>query len=416
MKKFPLASCISIFLICGSGLKSDTTFEDDFLQYWNDVRENYAYFQKKHTDWEKVKKYYSGLAFNASSREDLIRILEKANEELYDNHFNLNTNLNTSTRMVPSGLDLWAEFIKDKAVVTEVRYGFSAWRAGIRPGMIITKINGIEVEQAVKTNLGHCITTVDNEVMDFVLRQLLAGNYITERVITLRDEQRTLNIQPDKSDGNLTDGFKYDSLLQVRILSGNTGYVRINNSLGDNELIKAFDSALLILKDTRALVLDLRETPGGGNSTVARAIMSRFIDTEMPYQKHVVPQEEMSFGVKRSWLELVTPRGPFTYNRKMVVLCSHWTGSMGEGIVIGFDAMKRATIIGSKMAGLNGSVDDFITTNYKVPFSFPTEQLFHVNGSPREDFIPEIQVDLTDKKSLTDPDPVLNEGLKFLSQ
>jgi C-terminal processing protease CtpA/Prc len=52
-------------------------------------------------------------------------------------------------------------------------------------------------------------------------------------------------------------------------LAGNIGYIRIHNVLWDNNLIPAFDSVLNRLMDTKGIVLDLRETPGGGNTTVA---------------------------------------------------------------------------------------------------------------------------------------------------
>jgi carboxyl-terminal processing protease len=44
-----------------------------------------------------------------------------------------------------------------------------------------------------------------------------------------------------------------------------------------------------------------------------------------------------------------------------VVLVGRWTASMGEGMAIGLDAMKRATIVGTRMAGLNGAVFDLQT-------------------------------------------------------
>jgi C-terminal processing protease CtpA/Prc len=139
------------------------------------------------------------------------------------------------------------------------------------------------------------------------------------------------------------------------------------------------------------LVIDLRETPSGGNTTVARAIMSRFIDKEMPYQKHSSPSEEKQYGVKRSWIELVSPRGKI-YKKPLVILVNRWTGSMGEGIAIGFDGMKRAMIVGEEMAGLLGAIYSFTLPETNIGFSIPVEKLFHVNGSPREDFVPEFRV------------------------
>ena len=60
--------------------------------------------------------------------------------------------------------------------------------------------------------------------------------------------------------------------------------------------------------------------------------------------------------VERVWLEEVTPRRPFQYTRPVVVLADHWTGSMGEGVAVGFDALHRAVVVGTSLGQLNGSV------------------------------------------------------------
>ena len=123
------------------------------------------------------------------------------------------------------------------------------------------------------------------------------------------------------------------SLLESRVLSQKPqiGYIRLHNSLGDTNLIAAFDSALDSLKSTKGLILDMRDTPSGGNTTVARAIMGRFIDQTMSYQRHSVPAEERAYGVKRSWIEEASPRGSFCYSAPVVVLVDHWTGGQGGG-------------------------------------------------------------------------------------
>ena len=95
----------------------------------------------------------------------------------------------------------------------------------------------------------------------------------------------------------------------------------------------------------------------------------------------------------------------------MVILVNHWTGSVGEGIAIGFDALKRATVIGTKMAGLNGANYSFTMPNSKIGFSFPAEKLFHVNGTARECFIPQIHVDMNTDN---DEDLILEQALKYL--
>jgi len=400
-------------VICLTFCRSDI-YDDDFLEFWENARTNYAYFDKKHTDWNRVKTIYLKQAEDARDENEIIRIFENAIEELYDNHFSLNKNLNSSTRMVPSGLDVWAEFINDKPIITEVRKGFSAYKAGMKSGMEIISINDVQIMDAVNNRIGKCITNIDDEVKNYTLRQLMAGTHSTPRRIVTRQLGTRATFNPDESFGNLTDNYRPDSLLEFRIIENNIGYIRFNNSLGQTEVISHFDNALNELKNTNALLIDLRETPGGGNSLVARGIMSRFITSELPYQKHVLPDEEKEFNIKRSWLEIVSPRGPFTYHKQVVILVNHWTGSMGEGLAIGFDALGIATIVGTRMAGLNGAIESYKTTRLKIPYSFPAEQLYHINGTPREAFIPKHLIDLTDPKYYEAEDPVLQEGINLL--
>lgn len=416
MKKITLVLIALLLFTTATPSQKDTKFADDFLQFWTNIKVDYAYFDKKNTDWEKVRTVYLPKAQDAKNKEELITVFENALEELYDNHFSLNTNLRSSTRLVPTGLDIWAEWNNGKPIITEVRKGFSADKAGIKNGMEIVSLNGIPIEQAVNDRIGKCIAKVDAEAENYALRQLLAGTYLTQRTIVIRQDGRTATIKPDETNGNLTDNHKYDSLLEFSVIDKDIGYIKFNNSLGQTDVIRSFDAALDGLQGTKGLIIDLRETPSGGNSIVARAILSRFITAEMPFQKHFLPNEEKEFKVKRSWLEIVSPRGAFTYGKQVVVLVNHWTGSMGEGIAIGFDALGKAKIVGTKMAGLNGAINGFQTVNTKIPYSFPTEQLYHVNGTPRENFTPSYLIDLTNLKYKKTEDPVLAKGISLINK
>ena len=89
---------------------------------------------------------------------------------------------------------------------------------------------------------------------------------------------------------------------------------------------------------------------------------------------------------------------------------------MGEGIAIGFDALGRAKIVGTKMAGLNGAINRFETSEAKIPYSFPTEQLYHINGTPREIYTPAKLIDLTNLKYKDIDDPILTEGINIVNE
>ena len=218
---------------------------------------------------------------------------------------------------------------------------------------------------------------------------LLAGTHNTKRQITTQLNGHQKDYFPDKIP-NKTES-NDTTVCEWKKLENNIGYIRINNSLGNDQLIKSFDRDLDSLMNTEGLILDLKETPSGGTSIIARAIMGRFINKEMPYQKHLYIAEERETGIKRTTLELVSPRQKI-YTKPLIVLVGNWTGSMSEGIAIGFDAMQRATIMGTRMAGLLGKIFTFETPEMKIPFSFPCVQLQTVKGLPRENYLPAIQV------------------------
>jgi carboxyl-terminal processing protease len=65
---------------------------------------------------------------------------------------------------------------------------------------------------------------------------------------------------------------------------------------------------------------------------------------------------------------------------------------MGEGIAIGMDALQRASVVGTPMAQLAGAVTDFHLARTGIDVAFATEQLYHVNGTLRQDWVPPILV------------------------
>jgi hypothetical protein len=386
-------------------------FREDYTYFWQTIKHNYSYWDKKATDWNRVQELYKAGLDTITTRRSFVSLLEQTFYELYDHHASLNTNTPESQRLVPSGADMWAEYVNGKAMITEVRRNYGAWKVGIQSGMQVIAFNDVPIEKAIEPFLPKSLHSNDVEAKNYALRTLLAGQHSKERKITVLFGTlytgKPMDFYPD-SFGPIND-YHFNDYIKTNKLEGGIGYLRINNSLGNNDLIPLFDSVLNTLMNTSALILDLRETPGGGNTTVARAILGRFITKEGFYQAHELTAEEQAYGIKRSWNEIVSPRkNPYT--KPLVVLVNHWTGSVGEGIAIGFDALKRATIIGTRMAGLNGANYSYQMPNTKIGFSFPAEKLFHVGGTPRESFVPPELV----KPTASNRDEILDRALQHL--
>jgi len=385
----------------------DAGYAADFDQFWSEIAENYCYFDEKQTDWEAVRQKARQRSSAIAGRDAFIGLLEESMDALHDAHASLRTNTAHSFRLVPSGTDLWAELIDGKATVTEVRPKSAAARAGLRAGQEIIAVGGVPVAQAIDARLGGYLRGKDTAARDFALRSLLAGRH---------DEPRRLSLGAPGGAREVTldgvEGTPEKEPLEARRIEGSIGYVRVHNNLGDDDLVPAFDAALAELAGCPALILDLRDTPSGGNTGVAEALMGRFVESARPYQQYALPKAGWN-GRDRVWLQLVTPRGPFTYAGTLVVLVDHWTGSMAEGMAIGFDGMARGTVIGTSMAGLRGAVHTGTLAKTGIGFAYPAERLSHVNGTPRERWQPPVRVDLAGQDE-PGRDPILERALALI--
>lgn len=370
------------------------------------LKAKYAYQDKKKIDLDQIKTIYREAAEKATTPAAWLGVVERVMAELYDHHATVGQNTATSPQLVPSGADIWAELVEGKPMTVEVRAKSVAARAGLKPGMTIEAIDGRPVDQVIDDGVPQALSMPDAEAGSYALRVALAGNHVARRSVKACDARgcRTYTMGPVSND-------TVTALVSWRKLSDGIGYIRIENSLGEKGTVRQFDAALKQLSGARGLILDLRNTPSGGDTDIAEPILGRFIETPLAYQRVFEPAAGGHFP-QDSWTKDIDPRAP-AVEQPLVILVDHWTGSMGEGLAIGFDAAKRATIVGTKMAGLLGGTGDFTLPHTQVPVKFPVERLYHVNGTPRENFKPEVWFDPTDPSG---PDAILATGIDELKK
>lgn len=242
-------------------------------------------------------------------------------------------------------------------------------------------------------------TALSAPQIGFAFNVALAGHRRRARTLEILEgnQRQTFALAATSDQANrVADG----PLLDVE-RDGSLGIIRINNSLGDQALIGQFAQALASLNDTTTLLIDLRNTPSGGNTSVARGIMGHFVDHDRPYQMHVIPYETRVLGPTRKFVEFVVPYG-IRYPGKVYVAGGRWTGSMGEGLMIGFDAIG-ATTVGSDLAHLLGALSNETIEGSAAKVDLGTEQLFTVTGLPREAYHPQILIQQAERDNAHDP-------------
>ncbi len=365
----------SLLLFSAAGKTPGATKTPDFLADVDYVcalvAKRYAYYAQRKNTWPQACAAARKQAVHVSTPGQHLDLIEHLLEALYDSHVSLGINSGHSPRLVPSGADMWLADKDGAVTVTAVRAGGAAARAGIRVGDMVLSINGMPFKSAAQRRLDRVARKPSAVQWAWALNAVAAGYHNQPRSLVVERAGARFHVvlgdpQPQRPEEPVT----------ARMLAHNIGYIRFNNSLGRNDTVKAFDKAAQALEGAKGWIVDLRDTPGGGNTDVAEPILGRFITRAQPYQATVYPGEKPR-------LRVVVPRGPWTLNGPLAVLVGRWTGSMGEGMAIGLDGMKRGLVMGSPMAGLAGGTETFTLPESGFPLHLPTYDLTHVDGTPR---------------------------------
>jgi carboxyl-terminal processing protease len=365
------------------------------------VRQSYAYNQRPGIDGEAILARFAPRARACTSDAAFIDVLQLVARNFADPHFVVGPFDGDDYTVIPSGSDVHAEMLGDAFVVIAVRAGSAAVAAGIKPGAQVVEIDGRTPQDAIAHVLGIAFAEATPPQITYALNTALAGRWGKPRALRLIEAgaARTVALAPGRDQARVIQ--KLDKVSLMR--RGVHAILTINNSLGDNATIPAFRAALAQAQDARGLLIDLRNTPSGGNTTVARAIMGHFTRRERPYKTHVIPYEARVFGAPRKFTEFVLPAEPF-FPGRVFVAGGRWTGSMGEGMMIGFDAMGVPTL-GSKLGHLLGGINNLTLKGSAARIDLATEALYHVDGRPREAFKPRRYLAMAEAGA--DGDPVL---------
>ncbi len=362
---------------------SAEAYREDTLALPALIEAKYAYLERLPDGRFPMSSELTAQAEAVHDAASLLRYAESALTVLADHHAITGSSFSDSWAVVPSYADLWIEQGGRNWVITDVRDGSPAAEAGVRSGDRLLAIDDQAVDDAVALFWSKVGLAPQGERAAFAARVLAAGR---------RDRPRNLMIE--SADGvqrrlalpNLYTTQRDHPPVRSRHV-GDALEIRIDDALGDQATIAAFDAAMMTARPGQTVVLDLTETPSGGNTVVARAIMGWFVDTPSAYQIHSLPAEARETGIERRWIEQVLPRPGKHHDGPVVVRVGRWTGSMGEGLAIGLHA-QGARVVGRPMAGLLGAIYDLRLPNSGLVIKIPVERLYAVDGTPREQFRP----------------------------
>ncbi len=224
-----------------------------------------------------------------------------------------------------------------------------AYRAGIKAGDKIMQIDGESTEGI--------------EIMDAVHK--LRGTPGTKVTITIQRGH-----DPNWKDYTITRDIIKIKTVRYNLVGDNTGYIRINEFMGDakEEVKKAIKS--FKKKKIDKLIIDLRNNPGG---LLDQAV--KCADLFLPNGKLIVYTEGRS---KESRTKFKAEDNE-EYNAKMVILINKGSASASEILAGALRDNDRAILIGSKTFG-KGSVQTIIPLSDGSALRLTTAQYFTPSG------------------------------------
>ena len=383
---------------------------------WEEIHgvltEQYAYLDRPGVDVRHLFDEFERRAIATSNKREFADVIQMLLRHFYDPHLNLGPYDEHDFSVFPTGSDIRAEFINNKFVIEDVKADGAADLAGLRPGAEIIAIDDLPVRESIEKVFGRGIEQLFIEQINYGINVALGGLRNQRRTLTVKNHGKRQTFQLPASYQGITALAKGPTLISKKLQD--IGYIRFNNSLGNSETVNAFQQAISALVDTKALIIDLRNTPSGGNTGVAEPILGHFVDKKTAYQRYQVRKVGESYEDAEMQTAFIHPTLPL-YTKPVVVLAGRWTGSMGEGMTIGLDAIGALTVVGAPMADLLGGIKTVQLINSDTWMELGFERLYHIDGTFREDFVPHHMISPADRDAEGN-DPALSLAKKLLSE
>ncbi|RJE78418.1 hypothetical protein BGP78_04670 [Pseudoalteromonas sp. MSK9-3] len=389
MKKSMVLALSSVMIFLNHAECQETSFnaEKAMHELQSTLSDNYAYLHDRERSAEALLAPHKTKLLASKTTKEFRDSAQAYLRTFADPHLNLGPYDQADHSVYPTGSDIFVQFEHDKLMIYDIKSGSDAHIKGLKPGMQVKSVDGQSIELAIEHVTGLTVNKLTQSQRNYAANIALGGK---------RNQARTLVVYHQGIDKAFNLAASYNSInalkskepVTIEVL-GDFSYVRFNNALGDLNTVDVFKREIKKLHSTKGIIIDLRNTPSGGNTGVAEPILGHFTDKQAIYQLYKVQSQGKPYEQSRMQSAQVTPQVPYL-SQPFVVLAGRWTGSMGEGMVIGLNALGAKKVIGAPMADLLGGIK-----HVKLPYSdswleVGFERLYQTNGEYREDFEPHI--------------------------
>jgi len=259
-----------------------------------------------------------------------------------------------------------------------------AEKAGLRPGDIILKIDGIET---IEMSIDYAISKIRGQKGTSVILTVFRKDETEARDITVvRDEIKIQSVKWKMLEGNI-------ALIELRYFNSDTG--KEFNKIAD-EIVK---------NNPSYIILDMRNDPGGFLE-VSIDIASQFIPEGVIVSEHSfdgTTEEHVASG--RAKLK----------EFPIIVLINEGSASASEIVAGALKDYEKAILVGKKSFG-KGSVQTLFDLKDGSAIKLTIAKWFTPKGSTIEKLgiSPDVEIDLTEEDFNANKDPQLDKALEII--
>jgi hypothetical protein len=142
--------------------------------------------------------------------------------------------------------------------------------------------------------------------------------------------------------------------VQWAVTPDKIGFIATYTWLSGRGICERCDEALEAVRDARALIVDVRLN-SGGTEDVAKEFAGRFVANEFTYSSYQVRNGPAHTDLTEKSLRTVQPRGPWRYDRPVLLLIGERCISSNESFVAMMTGATNVTTMGAHTAGSSGN-------------------------------------------------------------
>jgi C-terminal processing protease CtpA/Prc len=320
-------------------------------RFWNIIEYWFPYRDVLGEKWDDVLRQSIPKIALAKTPEDYQRELMALIARAHDTHANLWSSLAARPPVGACRFSVIVRFVEDRAVVSGYSAAESGRATGLKPGDVITGLDGVPVSQLVERWTPYYAASNEPTRLRDIARGMTRGP-CGEAKVAIRRESEELSLTANRvpaKNFDLSTSNTHDLPGETfRRLSDDVAYLKLS-SIKIADVRRYIDAAA----GTKGLIVDIRNYP---SEFVVFALGQLLVDRPTPFARFT--RGDLSNPGAFHWgprAETLVPETPH-YSGKVVILVDEVSQSQAEYTTMAFRTAPGAKVVGSTTAGADGNV------------------------------------------------------------